>query len=78
MADHAPSQHLRHASQRLKALRTPAQRSGFFLEFLGFFDFHIAKFVRVEDFATFLALDVLDVLFARYHAHFGMFAGGVH
>jgi hypothetical protein len=52
--------------------------SGFFLKLLGFFDSHVAEFVRVEDFAAFLAFDVLDVLFARYNTHSGMFAGSIH
>jgi len=43
-----------------------------------FLDFHIAEFVRVEYLATIQTFDVFDVLFTRYDAHFGVFAGGVH
>lgn len=43
-----------------------------------FLDFHVSEFVRVEYLATIQTFDVFDVLFTRYDAHFGVFAGGVH
>jgi hypothetical protein len=51
-----------------------------FLFFLvrGFFDCHIAKLVRVKNFAAFLAFNEFGVLVARYHANFWVFAGGGH
>jgi hypothetical protein len=50
----------------------------FFLIFLCFLDFHVTEFIRVEDFAALLALDIFGVLIARDYAHSWMFAGGVH
>jgi hypothetical protein len=41
-------------------------------------DFHISELVRVEYLATIQTFDVFNVLFTRYDAHFGVFAGGVH
>ena len=43
-----------------------------------FLDFHVSELVRVEYLATIQTFDVFDVLFTRYDAHFGVFAGGVH
>ncbi len=43
-----------------------------------FLDFHVSELVRVEYLATIQTFDVFDVLFTRYHAYFGVFAGGVH
>lgn len=43
-----------------------------------FFDRHVAKFVGVENFATVLALDVLDVFLSRDNSHSGMLADGIH
>jgi hypothetical protein len=43
-----------------------------------FFDFHVSELVGVEYLATIQAFDVFNVLFTRYDAHFGVFAGGVH
>jgi hypothetical protein len=43
-----------------------------------FLDGHVSELVRVEYLATIQTLDVLDVLFTRYDAYFGVFAGGVH
>src|ERR1700742_5103543 len=43
-----------------------------------FLDFHVTEFVRVEYLATIQTFDVFNVLFTRYDAHFGVFAGGVH
>ena len=59
-------------------------RSGFF--FLGGagqlgcpgLDFHVTELVRVENLATFLALDELSVFLARHDANPGVFAGSVH
>jgi hypothetical protein len=51
----------------------------FFRLLLHFFlDFHVAELVRVEYLATIQAFYVFDVLFACYHAYFGVLAGGVH
>jgi hypothetical protein len=44
----------------------------------GFFDFHIAILVGVENLATIQALNILGVFFTRYDTDFGMFAGGIH
>jgi hypothetical protein len=41
-------------------------------------DFHISELVRVKYLATIQTFDVFNVLFTRYDAHFGVFAGGVH
>jgi hypothetical protein len=43
-----------------------------------FLDFHVSELVRVKYLATIQTFDVFDVLFTRYHAYFGVFAGGVH
>jgi hypothetical protein len=43
-----------------------------------FLDFHVTELVRVEYLATIQTFDIFDVLFTRYDAHFGVFAGGVH
>ena len=42
------------------------------------FNFHIVEFVSVEHFATQLAFNKLDVVFARYYAHLEVLAGGIH
>jgi hypothetical protein len=43
-----------------------------------FFDFHVSIFLRVKYLAAIEAFHVFDVLFTRYDAHFGVFAGGIH
>ena len=39
------------------------------------FDLHILEFVGVENFATELAFDKLDIVFTRHDAHLGVLAG---
>jgi hypothetical protein len=43
-----------------------------------FLNFHVAELVGVEYLATIQTFDVFNVLFTRYHADFGVLAGGVH
>ena len=42
------------------------------------FDFHVSVLVGVEYLATVQTFNVFHVLFTRYDAHFGVFAGGIH
>jgi hypothetical protein len=48
----------------------------FFFDF--FFNRHVVELVGVEDLSAIQALDVFDILFARYHAHPTMLAHCVH
>jgi hypothetical protein len=48
-----------------------------FLENL-FFDFHVSEFVGVKYLATIQTFNVLNIIFACYHADLWVFAGGVH
>jgi hypothetical protein len=43
-----------------------------------FLDFHVSVLLGVEYLATIQTFNVFDVLFTRYDAHFGVFAGGIH
>jgi len=43
-----------------------------------FFDLHVVEFVGVEDLATELTLDKLNVVFTRDDTHLAMLAGGIH
>ena len=43
-----------------------------------FLDFHVVILVEVEYLTTIQAFDVFYVLFTRYDADFGVFAGGIH
>ena len=61
-----------------ESAKTFRAESAVFFIVLRFFDCHVAELIRVEDLAALQALDILGVLFARYNAHFWMFAGGVH
>jgi hypothetical protein len=42
------------------------------------FDFHVSVLLGVEYLATIQTFNVFDILFTRYDAHFGVFAGGIH
>jgi hypothetical protein len=50
----------------------------FWLPFHFFLDFHVLVLVGVEDLAAIQTFDVLYVLFTRYDADFGVFAGDIH
>jgi hypothetical protein len=62
------------------SVRIASALSGVFFRFPQhcFLDFHVSELVRVKYLATIQTFNVFDVLFTRYDAHFGVFAGGVH
>jgi hypothetical protein len=60
-------------------LRRPGRRLPVFFclpQYL--FYFHVSILLGVENLATIQTFHVLDVLFTRYNAHFGVFANGIH
>jgi hypothetical protein len=50
-------------------------RGGFGFLQAAFFDFHVGKFIGIEDLTAFQALDKLTLFIARKDAHTGMFTG---